>query len=138
MIAEELADKFIEKINKERIFLPKDAVLIPIPLYQKRKNWRGFNQSEEIGKMIANKLKWEYQQDILVRTRKTIPQTELKGQERLQNISGAFSPNSDNLKPDKTYILLDDVLTTGSTLKEACKKLKQNGAKTVWGITIAC
>jgi predicted amidophosphoribosyltransferase len=59
-IAKELAKHAAKKISKEKLFFPKNSVLVPIPLYWHRKNWRGFNQSEEIGQMIAEKIGWGF------------------------------------------------------------------------------
>jgi len=118
--------------------LPKDAVLVPVPLYWLRKNWRGFNQSEMVGKAVAQKLGWEFAPDLLVRRQMKIPQTELKRDERLQNAQGVFvvSRNID-VSQYRCIVLFDDVWTTGSTLKEAAKVLKKAGAKKVWGLTLA-
>ncbi len=136
-IADDLANKFVEKVGRDVPILPKDAILIPVPLYKLRQNWRGFNQAEELGKVIAGKMKWSYETNALIRNKKTIPQTDLKGKERSTNLLDAFSLSPNYHLVSTTYILFDDVLTTGSTLKEACKVLKRNGAKVVWGLTIA-
>ena len=147
-IANELADRFTEKIQKDVPILPKSAVLIPIPLYRSRQNWRGFNQTEELGKIIAQKLSWEYVPNALRRTKKTTPQADLKGKDRAINLKGVFSLSTNyspsrrlsgagGYLPSTNYIVFDDVLTTGSTLKEACKVLKHGGVKIVWGLTIA-
>lgn len=136
-VAEELAGKFVEKLKVDVRELPKSAILIPIPLYRSRKNWRGFNQTEVMGKIIAKKMNWKYEVGALVRRKNTSSQTELKGKERSKNIYDAFTFSSTYRLQDMQYILFDDVLTTGSTLKEAGKVLKRRGAKTVWGLTIA-
>lgn len=136
-ITEELADRFVEKIDNGVSILPKDAVLVPIPLYKSRKNWRGFNQSEELGKIIACELNWKYDCNLLIRTKNTSPQAELKGKQRSKNLTGAFSLSKKGRLRNSTIVLFDDVLTTGSTLREACKIFKRNGAKVVWGLTIA-
>ena len=136
-VADELAQRSVEKLKKEGFFFAKDVVLIPIPLHRQRKNWRGFNQAEEIGKIIACAMKWNYKTNAIKRLKKTIPQTELKQKERAKNVIGAFSfLHGDNLK-SKNVVLFDDVLTTGSTIREAGKVLKQNGVKTVWGLSVA-
>jgi len=136
-IAENLAEEFVFKIKRDIPILPKKAVLIPIPLYKTRKNWRGFNQSEEMGEIIAKKIGWNYTKDLLYRRKKTKPQTELKGKERETNIRNAFSLDKSLMPSDENYIIFDDVMTTGSTLKEACKVLKRKGVRKVWGLTIA-
>lgn len=137
MIAEELAEGLVKKIESGTPTLPTNALLIPIPLNRLRQNWRGFNQAERVGKLISERFGWCYNPNLLVRIRKTAPQTELKGVKRTKNILGAFSVIPKSKIYNSTYILFDDVLTTGSTLKEACKVLKRRGVKVVCGLTIA-
>ena len=136
-IAEELAISFIKRIDDQVSTLPAKAILIPIPLYKLRQNWRGFNQAEEMGKLVSKRLGWGYGHDLLIRTKKTVPQTELKGVKRTKNVLGAFSVSSKSKIYSSRYVIFDDVLTTGSTLREACKVLKRRGAKDVYGLTIA-
>lgn len=119
--------------------LPKKAVLVPIPLYQYRQNWRGFNQSEELGRAVAKTMGWQFRDDVLVRSKWRSPQTEVKSADkRLSNVRGIFSvnPSAYYLVPNN-LILFDDVWTTGATIKEAAKVLKRNGARKVWGLAIA-
>ena len=145
--------KFAYEIAKELSFyirnflkgnitaLPEKAILIPIPLYKTRKNWRGFNQSVEVGKLLAKGMGWSFVDDIVTRKVNAKPQTELKGKERISNVRGVFAINSkfksEKFSIDQSYIIFDDVWTTGMTLKEMCKVLKRNGAKNVWALTIA-
>jgi len=139
-VAYEFAKHIIFELQKGNVILPNKAVLIPVPLYWYRENWRGFNQVEEIGGLICEKFGWDINSDLLVRKRLKKPQTELKGVDRKKNIKGVFSisPNfKHQILDEKSFILFDDVYTTGSTLKEATKILKRNGAKEVWGLTIA-
>jgi competence protein ComFC len=136
-IAEELADYIGDNLAKRDVTLPKDFILVPVPLHKKRKNWRGFNQVEEVGKILAKKMGWDYSDDILIRKKKTKPQVELKGDERKSNVLGVFALKPNYSLPIANYLLFDDVLTTGSTVREAGKVLKRNGAKSVWGLTIA-
>ena len=113
-------------------------ILIPVPLHPRRERWRGFNQSELLGKKLANHFGWQVKTDILSRQRYTQPQMSLKGQERKTNIIKAFKVNSplSDLIFSSPLIVFDDVWTTGSTLKEAGKALKMAGFKNVWGLTI--
>ncbi len=139
-IAEELADYVIEQIKRGEVVLPKSIILVPIPLFWRRKNWRGFNQVEEIGKIIADKMGWKIAPKAIIRKTQKRPQTELKGEKRRENVRGVFTINpsyKSSLAQGQTKILFDDVYTTGSTMKEAGKVLKRNGAKEVWGLTIA-
>lgn len=111
--------------------------LVPVPLFWYRQNWRGFNQSSLIGRKLAGKLGLKYV-EALKRVRYTKPQVKLKGAQRKQNIRGAFeiSPNI-SISQYPSILLIDDVWTTGSTLRECCWVLKRNGAKKVWALTIA-
>ncbi len=133
-IANELA-RYVIKDLKKRTF-PKNLILAPIPLHWRRKNWRGFNQSEEIGKIIAKEMKWDFDKDLLKRKVFTKPQVKFKGVEREENIKNAFKL-SKPLSKEKTIILFDDVLTTGSTIREAIKTIKDEGGKEVWVLTLA-
>ncbi len=132
-----LGDKAFSKFVNQ-----KNVVLIPVPLHWQRKNWRGFNQAELLGKMIANKLGISYIPNLLLRIKNTKTQTLLKKEERLLNIKGAFSINkkfSTNslLSCNPNILLFDDVWTTGSTMKESAKVLKKQGFLKVWGLTLA-
>ncbi len=137
-IAEELGDLSAQKILT--ISHQSSAILIPVPLFKYRQNWRGFNQAEEIGKMIAEKMKWKFTPDLLIRNKNTVSQTELSKEKRGENVRGIFSINP-KYQPlsikHHSLILFDDVWTTGSTLKEAGKVLKRKGFKKVWGLTLA-
>ncbi len=143
-IASVLVDIMIEYWAKYQPFvldqIKKDGgegwAVIPVPLHWFRENDRGFNQSNLIGQLLSKKLGLAYS-DSLKRARYTRSQVGLKGKQRRANISGAFEidPNC-NLKP-VNCLLIDDVWTTGATLRECCYILKRNGAKKVWAITLA-
>ena len=111
-------------------------IVVPVPLHWFRENDRGFNQSAEIGQLLSKKLGLDYCEG-LKRIRYTKSQTRVKGKERKANIRNAFSLNTQYLIRNTNVLLVDDVWTTGSTLKECCRVLKRNGARTVWAITIA-
>jgi len=117
----------------------KNVVLVPIPLYWQRKNWRGFNQAELLGQMIAKKLGISFLPDLLIRVRNTKEQTKLKKEKRQKNVLGAFKINhcSSVISHQSSIILFDDVWTTGATIKECTKVLKRKGFKKVWGLTLA-
>jgi ComF family protein len=106
----------------------------PLPLFWYRQNWRGFNQAEMVGKIVAAKLKLKTS-NCLDRIKFTQPQSRLKRGERLTNVSGIFA-----VKPGKlprAILLVDDVWTTGATLREAMKALKNKGVKQIWGLSLA-
>src|SRR3989344_2373899 len=116
--------------------------IVPIPLYWMRENWRGFNQSEELARLLAEKMSseggsasgggWEVVK-LLERKAKGRSQVGLKEKERKENIEGVFKvSNSVMCLPSNPIILFDDVWTTGSTMLEATRVLKKAGVKKVW------
>ncbi len=114
-----------------------DFTLCPIPLHIRRKNWRGFNQSEVICQAMSEVFEIPYQ-NILVRTKNTKTQKDLSAPERQSNMQNAFAISKDffgNI-PHKV-ILIDDVTTTGKTFLEATRVLKQAGVQEVWCVSLA-
>ena len=114
-----------------------DYVLVPVPLEKRKLKWRGFNQSEEIGKEISKFLNIPLINDILFKIKETPPQVELSEKEREENIKGVFIIRNRKKISGKKILLVDDVYTTGSTMEEAARVLKKAGAKEVIGIVIA-
>jgi len=114
-----------------------DYVLVPVPLEKRKLKWRGFNQSEEIGKEISKFLNIPLINDILFKIKETLPQVELSEKEREENIKGVFIIRNRKKISGKKILLVDDVYTTGSTMKECAQLLKKAGAKEVIGIVIA-
>ncbi len=112
-------------------------ILLPIPLSSLRQNWRGFNQTEVLGEIIAKKLKIPFEKSILLKSRETKPQATLTKKERSRQIAGVFQIKNPELVSGKNFIVFDDVWTTGATMKAAVKTLKYKKANKVWGITLA-
>jgi len=115
----------------------KEAVLVPVPLHPKRIWQRGFNQSYLLAKSLA-----EMRGMKVVRALKRIkdkkPQMTLKAKERRKNLKGAFNLSSHFPEVDnKIVLLLDDVATTGTTLEECAKLLREARAREVWGLVLA-
>lgn len=115
----------------------RDFKIIPIPLEKRKLKRRGFNQAEEIGKELAKFFKIPLINNVLIKTKETLPQVELSEKEREDNIKGAFSYQQPALVKDKKILLVDDVYTTGSTMEEAAKVLKKAGAKEIIGLVVA-
>lgn len=115
----------------------KNCVVVPIPLHLRRFRRRGFNQSELLAKYFAEKLNLPVEKSSLARVKDTPPQAETEDWgKREENIAGCFQVLNSNLK-NKNVILIDDVYTSGSTLSEAAKVLKSNGAKQIIGLVVA-
>lgn len=128
----------LEKIKgSPEIFLNlKESLIIPVPLHIKRKRWRGFNQAEVIAEELKNYFDLEISVEKLIRVKHKKAQAKLGEKERKSNIKNCFAWKSENLNK-RNIILVDDVATTGSTLNECAKVLKENGAGEVWGLVVA-
>jgi len=126
-------------LEKRPGFLHSKAgfILAPIPLDEKRLKWRGFNQAEELGKELSKFLNIPLFSDCLIKIKKAVPQVELSDENRRENIKGAFACQKSEKVKGKEILLVDDVYTTGSTMEECAKVLKEAGAKKVIGIVIA-
>jgi ComF family protein len=111
--------------------------LIPVPLEIKRLKWRGFNQSEEIGKELTKFLKIPLVSDVLYKIKETPPQMKLAAEARIENIKGAFLVKNKERITGRKILLVDDVYTTGATMQECARVLKDSGAKEVWGVAVA-
>lgn len=113
----------------------KPDLIIPVPLHRKRLKKRGFNQSLRLAGAIFTNIPLGI--DILSRTLNTKPQTELSMKERPGNVRNAFEVTSLLPKGAKTILLVDDVYTTGATVRACAKTLKKAGAREVHVLTVA-
>jgi len=114
-------------------------VLVPVPLHNNKRNSRGFNQAELIARAAAKRLpgKPAVVCDGLVRHRDTISQVGLSREERIENMRDAFRVKHAGSVNGRSVILVDDVMTTGTTLSECARVLKQAGAEKVCAATVA-
>lgn len=133
-----VAELLIKVLDQSRFHQDFSAdVIIPIPLHRRKLAQRGFNQAELLAKILGQKYSWSINNKILQRTRSTRSQTGLARLKRLANVKNIFSVKAPESIKNKNIILVDDVCTTGATLEEAAKILKQHGAAKVWAITLA-
>lgn len=110
--------------------------VIPVPLHPKRERQRGYNQSKVLAKELCKRYNLKLGEGFLSRIRNTQKQSLTRAEERLLNIKGAFSA-SKSCK-GKSFLLVDDVRTTGSTIQQCAKELKKCGAVRVYVITACC
>jgi ComF family protein len=110
-------------------------LILPIPLTARRLRERGFNQALELARIIGGQLNVPVETGLCIKIRDTEPQTRLPWKTRRKNIRGAFVV-PDNLEGSHVAVV-DDVLTTGATLNEVARCLKQAGASSVTGYVIA-
>lgn len=112
-------------------------VIVPVPLHKSRQKHRGYNQAELMAEQIAKTLKIPCEKNLLIKSVATNSQSMLKRTERLLNLEDAFMAVNDGLIADKNILLIDDIVTTGSTVNQCCKALKQVGAEKVIAGVIA-
>ncbi|HEX3095510.1 MAG TPA: phosphoribosyltransferase family protein [Patescibacteria group bacterium] len=129
-------DQLFFSQSYEELAKLSDFVICAVPLHSRRLRWRGFNQSEVAGKIIAQGLKLPFF-PILKRIKNTQTQKDLNAEGRKTNLQNAFTTNPKFTVIPKKVLLIDDVSTTGQTFLEAARALKQAGVKTVWCISIA-
>ncbi len=110
-------------------------VVTAVPLNPVRQKERGYNQSALIAKQLSNLTRIPFSSNLLKRLRNTPSQTRLNREQRKENVKDAFAVQGD--VEGKRILLVDDVITTGSTLNECAKVLKQNGANWVTAAAMA-
>jgi len=114
------------------------SAVVPVPLHTNRLRERGYNQAALLAGVIARFLKIPLQEEALLRVRETPSQTSLSRQEREANVKKAFSAGKDALQlKGKRVLLVDDVYTTGATVKECCQVLTSAGIGEVYVIALA-
>ena len=111
--------------------------IIPVPLHRKRRRERGFNQSELLARDLARIQGLQVLKRCLVKVRNVPPQTSLEGAGREGNVRGAYAARGTRKIAGKTLLLVDDVFTTGSTLRECSRVLMGAGAREVRALTLA-
>ena len=113
------------------VSLSADMVLIPVPLHPSRLWWRGFNQSALVAREIARRLAVDHDPFALRRVKRTPPLKGMSPTQRRQAVSGAFKVVGRAAIAGKSVVLVDDVLTTGSTADACARVLTRAGAKRV-------
>ena len=125
------------KLDYPQFFLSesKEIIVIPLPLSKKRQSWRGFNQSKILAQEFSKTFNYSLNKE-LIRTKNRPSQTSLNKNEREKNIKNVFSWTGNSLQ-EKTLILIDDVLTTGASLNEAARILRQEEKKKIYALVLA-
>jgi len=126
-------------IHKQYLY-QNNFIIVPVPLHKYKEKIRGFNQSSILAKLISEITDLKTYDNVLIRFKNNQPQAKLNNNlERQKNVSSIFKINVSYQQfiKNKKIILIDDVFTTGSTLNECAKILKQNGANTVIAICLA-
>ena len=128
---------FIKSKNTMVFTSGENSVFIPIPLNKTKKRKRGFNQAELLSEVLAEYFNVSLLRNVLLKIKKTPSQVGLSYEQRKENVRATFLVKNPGLIASKKIFSIDDVFTTGSTIEEAARVLKQAGAQSVWGITVA-
>ena len=131
-----IAYYFTEPESPFPFSLTQKPVVAAVPLFWIDQRLRGFNTAEQIGNLIARSLELSFSNQVLKKAKPTRSQKKLSKKERSQNIQGSFEVVQNNMVDGKEFVIVDDIWTTGSTLRECARVLKKAGASQVWGITL--
>lgn len=124
----------LKKLESYYKYEAKPDLVIPVPLHPSRLRQRGYNQALELTRALK-KLSLRVQSQFLKRVRLTVPQSSLESHERLHNVNNAFTVNARDIPVH--IALVDDVITTGSTVNECSRILKKKGVKQITVLSIA-
>ncbi|MDP2874400.1 MAG: ComF family protein [bacterium] len=116
-------------------YIPEDAMITFVPMFKKKEKQRGFNQAELIAQKIRE-MTGAKMLPLLEKVKDTSSQTKLDKTERLANVRGSFRRKEGIVYPSNV-LLVDDVWTSGATMKECAKVLRRSGVKRVFGFTLA-
>lgn len=131
---------FLANNLKTRIkqILKEQPIVTPVPMAKNRLKERGFNHAELIAKVVSAELSLAFDPGILVKLKNTLPQAECADRrERLENTIGSFGINPGSDIHGKNILLIDDVSTTGATLNEAARVLRNAGAAKIYAAVVA-
>jgi ComF family protein len=128
---------WLEAAVSARFNMPSVDAVIPVPVSIYRRWDRGYNQCEYLARSLARRMDRACLRGVLRRVGNPRRQSELSGEERSENIKGTFAVARPELVRGRTLLLVDDIMTTGSTLAEASDTLKQAGASVVWSASLA-
>ena len=129
--------EFLNNYQKEYIQFKIYDIIIPVPISKKRKRERGYNQSLLIAREISSKEKIKLGDNVMSKVKNNNTQSKLNKEERAQNVKNVYKITNNKEIIDKNILLIDDIYTTGATLNECSKMLKQAGAKMIDVLTIA-
>ncbi|MBU1862293.1 MAG: ComF family protein [Candidatus Omnitrophica bacterium] len=127
----------LSKLNALDNALFTNTIVIPVPLDRRRQKERDFNQSEILAKYISSFFHLRHKTNMLKRIKQSIPQSILNKKMRLHNLEGAFCVRNKTEVNQKKVLVVDDIFTTGSTVNECAKVLKQAGATEIMVFTLA-
>ena len=126
-------------LNNEKVyrFLKKYDIMLCIPMYKGKEWQRGYNQTELIAKELSKNIGINFEPYCLKKIKNTAMQSTLTKTKRIENVHNAFVIQDMDKIKGKTVVLFDDIYTTGSTVNECSRILKQSGVKEIAILTLA-
>jgi len=125
------------KATASSLEMDRIDLILPVPLHRAKQRQRKFNQAKLLAEHIALAFCKRLEHNALVKTRFAAPQAGLSRTERLKNIKDSFEVKKPKLVKDKNILLVDDVFTTGATVNECAKVLKEAGADNINVLSLA-
>ena len=126
----------LARVLGEEILSWRADAIIPVPLHKTREKQRGYNQAALIARELGKRLNIPVEEEFVGRIRQTLPQKNLKGKERQNNLKNAFKIRKNDVKLN-TVIVVDDIYTTGTTMDEIAGCLKRAGIREIYCISLA-
>ena len=130
--AKTAAEKYLKNFEEWNI-----NKIVPVPMYNKKKVIRGYNQAEELAKSLSGCTGIPMDNKCLIRIKNTIAQKGLSNQERRANMNEAFAVKVSEVKKGENVLLVDDIYTTGSTIDSCSRILKKAGVQKVYFLCVA-
>jgi ComF family protein len=130
------AERLSQVVRREGNAMVADVV-VPVPLHRQRERERGYNQAALLSRPLAKRLHLPHKAVLLMRTRARPDKRILSLEERWESVRGAFATRPGSQVDNLRVLLVDDVLTTGATLDACARALRDAGAKSVFGLTVA-
>lgn len=137
ILAEGLAKFALDAMAHEEALWEKLDAIVPVPLHPNRERKRGYNHAQIIARNLSRFEEVQLMDKHLVKIKNVPPQMSLVLQDRLRSVKGAFAVDRGEEVRDKVVLLVDDVFTTGSTVRECSRVLLEAGAREVRALTIA-
>lgn len=133
-LSKPLGELMLDTIKKNEI--DDIDLVLAVPMHGRKEAKRGYNQSELLARYIGKKLNIEVSRNNLIKTKNTRPQSSLDSLERRDNLKGVFTVKRKDFFLARKILLVDDIMTTGTTLAECGKVLYEAGVEKIVGLTL--
>jgi len=135
-LRDDFAD-LLEAAVRARLDVPSADLVVPMPTTTVHRWDRGYNQCEPVARLLASRIGRRFDARALARRGSPKRQSSLAEDERRENAKGTFAVRRPEMVRGRTVLLVDDIMTTGATMSEAARALKEHGASAVWAAALA-